>query len=158
MLRTISAIFVLTTVTFSCSQNQNESETSSANKPEASLNSDPDTFNHVLVADLYEKLAGESPVSYSREHLALAVQGIGLADLKAGKEVEKEILFEENCNCNCYDKIRIAYDAERQRYVLHIYEEFYEPDMDWCPESSWQYSFNIEDNQIIDLNLDFMAG
>ena len=62
----------------------------------------------------------------------------------------------ENFECDCYDRIKISYSDTR--FILWIDEEFYEKDLDWCPESSYSYSFKIEDKKITDLKLDFMAG
>ena len=54
--------------------------------------------------------------------------------------------------------MKISYSQSESRFILFVYEEFYEEELDWCPESSYSYSFGIKNLKIVDLKLDFMAG
>ena len=108
-----------------------------------------------LIDKLYENLKSNFEIDFELSHLNNALNGIKLSELKSGKVFEKEMLFED-FECECLDKITISYSENR--YLLDIYEEFYEKELDWCPESSYRYSFKITDENISDLKLDFMAG
>jgi hypothetical protein len=112
-------------------------------------------FDQNLVEQLYNNLKSNFEIDFKQKHLNNVLDGVKISELNDGKEFEKEMLF-ENFNCECYDKIRISYSDKR--YILWIYEAFYEKDLDWCPESSYSYSFTIVKDKITDLKLDFMAG
>lgn len=112
-------------------------------------------FDQNLVQQLYNELKSNFEIGFTQKHLNSALIGLKISELKKGKEFEKEMLF-ENFKCECYDNIKISYSENR--YRLWIYEEFYEKDLDWCPESNYSYSFTIANDKITDLKLDFMAG
>jgi hypothetical protein len=112
-------------------------------------------FDQDLVEQLYNNLKSDFEIGFKQKHLNSILDDIKISELKNGEEFEKEMLF-ENFECKCYDKIKISYSDKR--YILWIYEEFYEKDLEWCPESSYSYSFTIVNKKITDLRLDFMAG
>ncbi|MCR8668054.1 hypothetical protein NO995_10200 [Aestuariibaculum sp. M13] len=108
-----------------------------------------------LIEKLFKNLKSNFEIDFKLSHLDNALNGINLSELKNGKVFEKEMLFED-FECKCFDKITVSYSEKR--YLLDIYEEFYEEELDWCPESSYRYSFMIINDNISDLKLDYMAG
>ena len=52
----------------------------------------------------------------------------------------------------------LSYDNKQDAFILYIYEETYVEDMDWCPESTYQYSFKIKDQKATSVKLEFLAG
>ncbi|WP_156109273.1 hypothetical protein [Polaribacter sp. Hel1_85] len=124
-------------------------------KIDYNLESNSIKFDNNLVEKLYKNLKSNFEIDFELSHLNNALNGIKMSELKNGKIFEKEMLF-ENFNCECYDKITISYSENR--FLLDIYEEFFEKELDWCPESSYRYSFKIVNKTISDLKLDFMAG
>ena len=77
--------------------------------------------------------------------------------MKNGKVIEKKFLFED-IKCNCNDRLSISYNKENQYFELNVYEEFFEKDLDWCPESSYSFTFKFENNKISDVKLLHLAG
>lgn len=124
-----------------------------------SLTEEPGTsnFSPSLIQSLHLKLSEQFEIDFQESHLIELLSGINLEELKNGKEYEKEFLFED-FQCDCFDKIKISYSSQDDRINLWVYEEFFEEGLDWCPESSYSYSFIIENNDIVDLQLDYMAG
>ncbi|WP_320815370.1 hypothetical protein [Flavobacterium sp.] len=114
-------------------------------------------FDQDLNKSLYKKLNSEFKIHFSLNNLNSVLNGVKIEELKKGKEIEKEMLF-ENFKCDCYDKIKISYSQSENRFILFIYEEAFVEDLDWCPESSYYYSFDVKNNKIIDLRMDFIAG
>lgn len=114
-------------------------------------------FDQDLNKSLYEKLNSEFEIHFSLKDLNSVLNGVKIGELKKGKEIEKVMLF-ENFKCDCYDKIKISYSQSENRFILFIYEEAFVEDLDWCPESSYCFSFNLKNNKIIDLRMDFIAG
>jgi len=124
-----------------------------------SLTEEPETstFSPSLIQSLNLKLSKQFEIDFQETHLVELLNGINLEELKNGKEYEKEFLFED-FECDCFDKIKISYSNQDGRFNLWVYEEFFEEGLDWCPESSYSYSFKIDNNKIVDLQLDYMAG
>ena len=114
-------------------------------------------FDQKLIASLYQQLAAKFEIDFSQKHLEIVFLDAEITDLKEGREISKELLFED-FSCNCLDQIKLSFEPENERFVLWVYEEFFEEDLDWCPESSYSYSFQIMNGEIRDLKLDFMAG
>ncbi len=151
-------VFVITLIALvACRQNESQGETSSQSLSKEELSKELDYFDKATVISLYDKLNSKFDIDFNQHHLESALIGISINRVKAGEEFEEEMLFED-FECNCFDIIRISYSNENQRFLLWVYEEFYESELDWCPESSYTYSFQIRNRQIVDLQLDFMAG
>ena len=49
-------------------------------------------------------------------------------------------------------------DKNQDIFILGIYEETYVEDMDWCPESAYQYSFGVKNQKAINVSFEFLAG
>lgn len=141
----------------SCGQADTQSESKAENLTVENSNVKSETFDDEIIASLYEKLDSGFEIDFKQPHLESLLRNRDIMSLREGQEFEKEMLFED-FNCDCLDKIRISYSQADDRFNLWIYEEFYTADLDWCPESSFSYSFQIVDHEIIDLKLDFMAG
>ncbi len=142
---------LLTAIVFtivSCGQSSTENVTTTSP-------ADIQVFDKALISSLYQKLQSDFEVYFEEKHLDKLLLNQDIQPLKNGATIEKEMLF-ESFECDCYDKLRISYSDDR--FVLWVYVEFYEEDWDWCPESTYSYSFLIENHEIIDLKLDFMAG
>lgn len=141
----------------SCKQKENRKDNILEEKLtlESKIEVETVKFDHNLIEQLYNNLKSDFEIHFGLSHLSDVLNDISISELKNGKEFEKEMLF-ENFECDCYDRIKISYSDTR--FILWIDEEFYEKDLDWCPESSYSYSFKIEDKKITDLKLDFMAG
>lgn len=120
-------------------------------------NEQPLVFETSLIESLYGSLKSQFDIDFEKNHLNDLLQNVNIERLKNGLQIEKDFLF-ENFDCDCFDKMKISYSVKDRRFVLWVYEEYYDKDLDWCPESSFSYSFIIEENKITDLRHDFMAG
>ncbi|MDG4716197.1 hypothetical protein [Winogradskyella marincola] len=178
MKRHLQITIIILTLIVSCKQKEVKNVESSQQRPTTELNAKTEQsvqenektkkeitennfesnsleFDKNLIEQLHKNLKSNFEIDFELNHLNNALNGIKLSELKSGKVFEKEMLFED-FECECLDKITISHSENR--YLLDIYEEFYEEELDWCPESSYRYSFKIADNKISDLKLDFMAG
>lgn len=147
-------IFIILT---SCGQADIKSEPQTENLKVEEPKIKSEIFDDEIITSLYEKLNSEFDIDFNQNHLESILKNRDILSLKEGEEFEKEMLFED-FKCDCLDKIRISYNEADDRFILWVYEEFYEADLDWCPESSYSYSFQIANHKITDLKLDFMAG
>ena len=150
-------LIVILFLIFSCKQKENQKVKIAEQNQTIELNQQKEIFDQNLINSLYGELKSKFEIDFSRKHLTSLLNGISVTELKNGKEFEKEMLFEV-FKCECYDKIKISYSQSESRFILFVYEEFYEEELDWCPESSYSYSFGIKNLKIVDLKLDFMAG
>jgi len=118
----------------------------------------PKKFDAKLTSQLYSQLITnfKSAIGFKESHLTELLTDISIPELKQGKSVEKKMLFED-FQCECYDQMKLSYSNTDNRFILHVYEEFFNKKLDWCPESSSTYSFEILENKISDLKLDFSA-
>ena len=141
----------------SCGQKdiKNEKQTENFKVEEPKIKSE--IFDDEIITSLYEKLNSKFDIDFKQNHLESILKNRDILSLKKGEEFEKEMLFED-FKCDCIDKIRISYTGVDDRYTLLIDEEIYVANLDWCPESSYSYSFQVVNNKITDLKLDFMAG
>lgn len=114
-------------------------------------------FDEEIITALYAELDAEFYIGFKQSHLEILLRNRDMMSLRAGEVFEEELLFED-FECDCLDKMRVSYAKADKRFVLWIYEEIYEADLDWCPESTYSYSFQIENHKVTDLKLDFMAG
>ena len=116
-------------------------------------------FDADLSENLYKEMeaSSEGVLSFSQQQLSDLLKIADPAELKNGNSYAVELLFEP-FECNCLDKMDLSYDNKQDAFILYIYEETYVEDMDWCPESSYQYSFGIKDQKAIDVKLEFLAG
>ncbi|MDO6435851.1 hypothetical protein Q4534_00465 [Cyclobacterium sp. 1_MG-2023] len=141
----------------SCGQADIQSGPQADNLKVEEPNIKSETFDDEIITLLYEKLDSGFDIDFKQNHLESILKNLDILSLKEGEEFEKEMLFEDY-KCDCLDKIKIYYDKADDRFILWVYEEFYETDLDWCPETSYSYSFQIVNHKITDLKLDFMAG
>ena len=116
-------------------------------------------FDADFAQDLYEKLikASEGSVSFSQQQLIDFLKTASPEELKNGNSYESELLF-ESIECDCLDRISMSYDENQDVFILGIYEETYVEDMDWCPESTYQYSFGVKNQKAINVSFEFLAG
>ena len=116
-------------------------------------------FDADFARDLYEKLmkASEGSVSFSQQQLIEFLKAANPEELKNGNSYESELLF-ESIKCDCLDQMSLSYDQNQDAFILGIYEETYVEDMDWCPESTYQYSFGVKNQQAINVSFEFLAG
>jgi hypothetical protein len=84
-------------------------------------------------------------------------KNVNISKLTSGKKIEQEYLF-ENIECDCRDRISIQYSSEKNQYELIIYEEYFIKDLDWCPETSYFFSFKLNNNQVENVKLEQIAG
>ena len=116
-------------------------------------------FDADFAQDLYEKLmkASEGSVSFSQQQLIDFLKTTNPEELKNGNSYESELLFEP-IECDCLDRMSLSYDEHQDAFILGIYEETYVEDMDWCPESAYQYSFGVKNQKAINVSFEFLAG
>lgn len=116
-------------------------------------------FDENEVIKLYLEIKNDNNLDseLSEQILLDFFKEVSIFDLKKGKTFEREILFEDY-NCDCIDRISILYNKSTSRIELNVYEEFFEKDLDWCPETSFMFSFKLEKNNITDIKLEFIAG
>lgn len=116
-------------------------------------------FDADFARDLYEKLmkASEGSVSFSQQQLIDFLKAANPEELKNGNSYESELLF-ESIECDCLDQMSLSYDGNQDAFILGIYEETYVEDMDWCPESAYQYSFGVKNQKAINVSFEFLAG
>lgn len=115
------------------------------------------TFDENLKKELFNKLNAKEKTSFSYKNLSDLLSLTTISGLQQGAIIEKEFLFED-FKCNCNDKMTLSYDKEKELFVLLIYEESYEKGLDWCPESSYSYSFRIVGNKVTAVKKAFIAG
>ena len=118
-----------------------------------------ENFEKKTVEKLYAELKKQNNFEseLTENTLFKFLKNVNIAELKAGKKIDQEYLF-ENFKCDCRDKLSIAYSLENNRFELKIYEEFFEKDLDWCPETTYFFSFKLENNQIKEVKLEQIAG
>ncbi|MDB3905352.1 hypothetical protein N9335_02625 [Crocinitomicaceae bacterium] len=116
-------------------------------------------FDSRFVEDLYGKLqaSSEDAMGFSQQQLIDFLKIADPEELKKGNSYGTELLF-ESFKCNCLDEISISYDENKDAFILSVYEEAYVEDLDWCPESSYEYSFEIQDQKAENVKFDFLAG
>ena len=116
-------------------------------------------FDADFSRDLYEKLikASEGSVNFSQQPLIDFLKVANPEELKNGNSYESELLF-EFIECDCLDQMSLSYDKNQDAFILGIYEETYVEDMDWCPESAYQYSFGVKNQKAINVSFEFLAG
>ena len=116
-------------------------------------------FDADLSENLYKEMeaSSEGVLSFSQQQLSDLLKIADPAELKNGNSYAVELLFEP-FECNCLDKMDLSYDNKQDAFILYIYEETYVEDMDWCPESTYQYSFKIKDQKATSVKLEFLAG
>ena len=116
-------------------------------------------FDADFARDLYEKLmkASEGSVSFSQQQLIDFLKATNPEELKNGNSYESELLF-ESIECDCLDRMSLSYDEHQDAFILGIYEETYVEDMDWCPESAYQYYFGVKNQKAINVSFEFLAG
>ena len=116
-------------------------------------------FDADFARDLYEKLmkASEGSLSFSQQQLIDFLKATNPEELKNGNSYESELLF-ESIECDCLDRMSLSYDEHQDAFILGIYEETYVEDMDWCPESAYQYYFGVKNQKAINVSFEFLAG
>lgn len=116
-------------------------------------------FDSRFAEDLYGKLeaSSEDAIGFSQQQLIDFLKVTDPEELKKGNSYGAELLF-ESFECNCLDEISISYDANKDAFIISVYEEAYVEDLDWCPESSYEYSFGIQDQKAVNVKFDFLAG
>mgnify|MGYP000654540497 CR=1 FL=1 len=145
-------IFIILT---SCGQDYIKSEPQAENMKVEEPKIISETFDDEIITSLYEKLDAEFEIPFKQNHLEKFLKNRNILHLKEGKEFEKQILFED-FDCTCYDKLNISYSDNR--FFLDINVQLFVKELDWCPESTYSYSFQIVNHKITDLKLEFMAG
>jgi len=150
--KSIIVLFCFGTIASSCETNEPDVNSTEV-KPEKIV------FDTSFTEDLFAKIlkVSEGSVSFSQQQLIDFLKIADPAHLKNGNSYHTELLF-ESFDCNCMDEMTISYDKKQEAFILYIYEEAFVGDMDWCPESSYQYSFGIKDQKAIDVKLEFLAG
>ena len=148
----ISLVLTFSILLSSCERND-----ANANSKKAA--SSKIEFDTDFAQDLYEKLikASEGSVSFSQQQLIDFLKTASPEELKNGNSYESELLF-ESIECDCLDRISMSYDENQDTFILGIYEETYVEDMDWCPESTYQYSFGVKNQKAINVSFEFLAG
>ena len=116
-------------------------------------------FDADLSENLYKEMeaSSEGVLSFSQQQLSDLLKIADPAELKNGNSYAVELFFEP-FECNCLDKMDLSYDNKQDAFILYIYEETYVEDMDWCPESTYQYSFKIKGQKATNVKLEFLAG
>jgi hypothetical protein len=114
-------------------------------------------FDEKKVKILFEKFNEQSVTPFNYKTLNTFLKDVKIEELKSGKEIEKEVLFEDFI-CECKDKLKISYHKESNVFLLYIYEESYTEDLDWCPEHTYQGVFNIENDKVVQVTFKLVAG
>ena len=116
-------------------------------------------FDADLSENLYKEMeaSSEGALSFSQQQLSDLLKVADPTELKNGNSCQAELQF-ESFECNCLDKMDLSYDKKQDAFILLIYEETYVEDLDWCPESKYQYSFKIKDQKATSVKLEFLAG
>ena len=116
-------------------------------------------FDADFAQDLYEKLikASEGSVNFSQQQLTNFLKAANPGELKNGNSYESELLF-ESIECDCLDRMSLSYNENQDTFILGIYEQTYVEDMEWCPESTYQYSFGVKNQKAINVSFEFLAG
>lgn len=124
----------------------------------ASCNSSKN-FEKSTVKNLYLALKNQQDFKsdLTENTLFEFLKNVNILELENGIEFEKELFFEK-CECDCKDKISIKCSKGGKLFELNIYEESFENDLDWCPETSYIFTFQIKNNKIQDFRLKFIAG
>ena len=116
-------------------------------------------FDANFSENLYKEMeaSSEGALSFSQQQLSDLLKVANPTELKKGNSYQTELRF-ESFECNCLDKMQLSYDKKQGAFILFIYEETYVEDLDWCPESTYQYSFKIIDQKVTNMTLEFLAG
>ena len=116
-------------------------------------------FDADLSENLYKEMeaSSEGALSFNQQQLSDLLKVANPTELKKGNSYHTELRF-ESFECNCLDKMELSYDKKQGTFILFIYEETYVEDLDWCPESTYQYSFKIKDQKATNVTLEFLAG
>ncbi|RCL75073.1 MAG: hypothetical protein DBW72_03595 [Flavobacteriales bacterium] len=149
--------YISLALTFSILFSSCETNDASANsKNTASSEID---FDADFTQDLYEKImkASEDSVTFSQQQLIDFLKTANPEEVKNGNSYESELLF-ESIECDCLDQMSLSYDENQDAFILGIYEETYVEDMDWCPESAYQFSFGVKNQKAINVSFEFLAG
>ena len=149
--------YISLALTFSILFSSCETNDASANsKNTASSEID---FDADFTQDLYEKImkASEDSVTFSQQQLIDFLKTANPEEVKNGNSYESELLF-ESIECDCLDQMSLSYDENQDAFILGIYEETYLEDMDWCPESAYQFSFGVKNQKAINVSFEFLAG
>ena len=116
-------------------------------------------FEKHTVEKLYVELKKEKNFESDLNETMLFefLKNVNIAELKKGKKIEQDYFF-ESFKCDCQDKLSISYSNENNKFELNIYEESFEKDLDWCPETTYLFSFQIESTEIKNVMLEQIAG
>ena len=114
-------------------------------------------FDETKIKTLFNQFNKVSPTPFNYKVLKDFLKNIKIEELKKGKKIEKECLF-ENFKCECIDKLKIEFDKKSNTFILSVHEEKYEKDVDWCPEHSFIGSFKINNNKVYEVNFRLVAG
>ena len=116
-------------------------------------------FDEAEIVKLYHEIKNNNGLDsdLSEQILLNFFKEVSISDLKNRNSFEKELFFEE-CKCYCKDKLSISFNKSTELFELNVYEEFFENDLDWCPETSFMFSFKLEHNNISNIKLEFIAG
>lgn len=116
-------------------------------------------FEKDAIKKLYSSLQKFKEFESDLEETTLVqfLNNVKISDLEKGKEVENEFLF-ENFKCDCNDKLSILYSNEKQQFELKIDESYFEKELDWCPETTYIFSFKMENDEITEVKLIQIAG
>ena len=114
-------------------------------------------FDETKTKMLFDKFNEQSVTPFNHKTLNAFLGAIKIEELKSGKEVEQEVLFED-FDCECKDKLKISYYKKDNSFILYIHEESYIEDLDWCPEHTYQGVFEIKNNDIINVKFKLITG
>jgi len=155
----LSTTLILLIGFFACQEGDKPEKEEKEQAPSSSIQSNEEHFDASVVSDLYSQLSSlsEGELSFDKNLLSGFLAEVDVVEVKNGNVFEKKVLF-ESFDCDCFDKLSLSFDKETGRYTLLIYEEIFIEELDWCPESSYGYSFAIKNQKLLDFRLDFMAG
>lgn len=114
-------------------------------------------FDETKTKILFEKFNEKEKTPFDYKILNEFLKDIKIEELKSGKEIEKELFF-ENSESNCKDKLKISFDKKSKNFILYVHEETFIEDLGWCSEGLYSYSFQIKNKQIIKVKYKFLAG
>lgn len=114
-------------------------------------------FDATKTKVLFEEFNKLYKTPFDQNTLNAFFKEIKIENLKSGKEIEKELFF-ENVETNCKDKLKISYHKESNGFVLNVYEKTFVEDLDWCPEHLYFGTFKIKNNKIIKVTFKQVAG
>ena len=110
-----------------------------------------------IVLSLYDSLKKEFQIEFRLIDLQTLFKKVNIEQLTQGESFSNRFLIEE-FECDCLDELVLSYDQSTQYFNLVINETIYVEGLDWCPEHTKVFGYQVNDGEIQSLNLLAEAG